>query len=101
MKCIDQWFVPLIELPSDTWVQVFDFMPVLDLIRNVRRVKCMKLLLWTYGSLSANKWPCFEYVHPVERHFTGSFFVYIIIDTSNRKRDVLLHSDGWIVYNTP
>lgn len=79
------------------WAQVFQFLSVLDLLRIVRRVKCMKLHLSTYGSFSAKKWPCTEWVCPVREYCTAtsSFFVHIVLGTNEKKRHVLLHSNGW------
>ena len=88
---------PLIELPFDMWAQVFQFLSVLDLLRIVRRVKCMKLHLSTFGSFSAKKWPCTNWGCPNRKYCTATsnFFVHIVLATSEKERHVLLHSSGW------
>ena len=88
---------PLIELPFDMWAQVFQFLSVLDLLRMVRRVKCMKLHLSTLGSFSATKWGCTDWICPHRQYCTAtsSFYVHIVLATSETKRHVLLHSSGW------
>ena len=88
------------------WTQVFQFLSVFDLLRIVRRVKCMKNWLSMYGGFSVKKWLCTGWLSPTSTCIyptrescdaKSTFFVHIVLKlaTSDKKRQVLLHSSGW------